>query len=222
MGSRMKFWHRNARSSNAGPRLSGKETVRARRFLSWGGLGAALLSVMFARWVWVLFAPAGAVMPPALPEASADAERLFGTAHQTATAAAVTLTSGNIKLIGVFANPVKGFAVVEIDGKQLGVALGAEVRPGVRLVETQPHYVVLEQGGVRSRLDLSAPAAGGFGPPTVPPSGDNGSVPPPAPPSGDSGTADALQQQLDAASGTIPAQQRELLQQQINVIREGK
>jgi hypothetical protein len=235
MGSRMKSWRRNAKSSNAGTRLPEKKPARTRRFLSWGSLGAALLGVMFARWVWVLFAPAGAVMPPALPEASEDAGRIFGTAHQTAATAAVAVTSGNIKLIGVFANPVKGFAVLQIDGKQRGVALGAEVRPGVRLVETHPHYVVLEQGGVRSRLELSAPAAGGFGPPTMPPSGDNGSGPPPAPasgdnapgqppepPAGDSATADALQHQLDAASATIPAQQMELLQKQINVIREGK
>ncbi|HKB58696.1 MAG TPA: type II secretion system protein N [Gallionellaceae bacterium] len=204
----MKFWPRNGKPSIAGTRPTGTEITRARRFFSWGGLGAALLGVMFARWVWVLFAPAGAVMPPALPEASEDAGRIFGTAHQAA-ASAVTFSSANIKLIGVFANPVKGFAVLQIDGKQLGVALGAEVRPGMRLVETHPNYVVLEQGGARSRLDLSAPAASSSGPPPVPPAGD-------------SGTADALQHQLDAASGTMPAEQMESLQHQINLLRGEK
>jgi hypothetical protein len=164
----MKFLPVIGKSSTAGMQPSGTELSRARRFFSWGGLGAALLGVMFARWTWLLFAPAGAVMPPALPEASDDAGRLFGTAHQTAAAAATALTFSNIKLIGVFANPVQGFAVVRIDGKQRSVPLGAEVSPGVRLVETHRYYVVLDQGGVRSRLDLSAasaPAVSGAGPP---------------------------------------------------------
>lgn len=131
--------------------------ARAVSLFSWNALIAALLGIMLARWAWLLFAPADAVMPPAAWEASDDAGRVFGTATESAAVATVAL--GNIKLIGVFANQTKGFAIMQVDGKQLGVAQGEDIKPGVRLVETHPDHVVLSQGGVESRVVLTgAPA----------------------------------------------------------------
>lgn len=193
--------------------------ARVRRIFSWGALGAALLGVVAARWTWLLFAPAGAAMPPVAWEPSDDGERLFGTAPESA--AAITLTAGDIKLVGVFANSTKGFAVMQIDDRQVGVALGHEVRPGVRLVETHSDYVVLDQGGVRERVILSgAPARaspnGSASPRAAPPA-----PPSPASPPQTARQAEALQHQLNAAGSAIPPQKREVLQQQIERLKGG-
>jgi hypothetical protein len=63
---------------------------------------------------------------------------------------------GNIKLIGVFAHATRGFAVLLVDGKQVGVGLGELATPGVRLVETNADHVMLERGGAKVRIDLPA------------------------------------------------------------------
>jgi hypothetical protein len=67
-----------------------------------------------------------------------------------------------IRPIGIFASRKNGFAVLMTESGQIGVGLGGEVVPGVRLVETQPGYVILERNGVKQQVDLSiAPAATG-------------------------------------------------------------
>jgi hypothetical protein len=82
------------------------------------------------------------------------AAELFG--HAAATDANTVAASSSYQLIGVFANPTAGFAVVLVDGKQVGVGLGGEVSPGMRLVETAATYVLLERGGVKQRVELQA------------------------------------------------------------------
>ena len=140
-------------------RPSGRLGGIARRLFSWQTLGAALLGIVLARWVWVLFAPESPAMPPASWEASGDAGRLFGTASVANAPAFAPM--GNIKLIGVFAHRTMGFAVMQVDEKQIGVAQGEEVKPGIRLAETYPDHVMLEQAGVRQRVDLSGASAPG-------------------------------------------------------------
>ncbi len=154
---RITLWPGEGMSSITAVPYAGVVMTRARSLLSWGGLAAALLGVMLARWTWLFLAPASAAMPPAAWEASADAGRVFGKAAVPAAAGAAAL--GDIKLIGVFANRTKGFAVMQVGGKQIGVAQGDDVKPGVRLVETHPDYVVLDQGGANQRVDLSGAAA---------------------------------------------------------------
>lgn len=210
-------------------RTSGKIGGVAQRFFSWRGLGAALLGVMLAKWTWVLLAPAGPAMPVAALEATGDAGRLFGTASVADAAAQASL--GNIKLIGVFAHRTRGFAVLQSDDKQIGVALGEEVKPGVRLVETRADHVVLEQGGVRQRVDITGAAASGgtspgtSGPAIAPPgnassasSADRapGLTAPAGAPVG--GQIDALQHQLDAAEN-MPPEQREAAKRQLERMR---
>jgi len=121
----------------------------------------------------------------------------------------------NIKLIGVFAHRTKGFAVMLVDEKQVGVALGEEVRPGIRLAETHADHVVLEQGGARRRVDMTGTAAptGVSGPP---PAGAAGSAP--ATPGGAQGQIDALQRQLNMA-GNLPPEQSEALKRQLENMR---
>jgi hypothetical protein len=122
----------------------------------WGGLLAALL---LAKHVWVLFAPAEHAVPTITVAAdSAQTEQLFGTVNTSTSSASLS----GIRPIGIFASKKNGFAVMMTETGQVGVGLGGQVAPGVRLVETYPDYVILERNGVRQRADLSkAPAATG-------------------------------------------------------------
>jgi hypothetical protein len=116
-----------------------------------------LLGILLAKWTWALLSPASAGVPATTVwKKNEDAERLFGVA--SASGAAATAPFGNMQLVGVFAHKTQGFAVLQVQGKQLGVGLGEEVMPGVRLVETQSTYVMLERAGVRQRLDMQAAA----------------------------------------------------------------
>lgn len=114
----------------------------------WGGLLAMLL---LAKHVWVLFAPAEHAVPGTTVTAqSAQAEQLFGTVSAGAAAAPLS----GIRPIGIFASSKNGFAVMQTETGQVGVGLGGQVVPGVRLVETHSDYVMLERNGVRQRADL--------------------------------------------------------------------
>jgi hypothetical protein len=130
----------------------------------WGGLLAALL---LAKHAWVLFAPAEHAVPGTVVAAdSAQTEQLFGTVNTSASSASLS----GIRPVGIFASKKNGFAVMMTETGQVGVGLGGQVAPGVRLVETYPDYVILERNGVRQRADLSkAPAAtNGITPATIP------------------------------------------------------
>lgn len=167
----------------------------------WGGLLAALL---LAKHTWVLFAPAERAVPAAATAAqSAQAEQLFGTISTSTSSASLS----GIRPIGIFASKSHGFAVMMTETGQIGVGLGGQVVPGVRLVETHPDYVILERNGVRQRADLSkAPAAAGGVAPAAPPAPMVRSMTPP--PAGG--------QLLDQLT---PEQQVILQQQQRDLIR---
>jgi len=203
------------------------------RFFSWQAVGAALLGIVLAKWTWALLAPASPAMPAAGWEGSGEAARLFGTAPvQEAPALA---SASNIKLIGVFAHRTQGFAVLQMDDKQIGVALGEEVKPGIRLVETYADHVVLEQGGASQRVDLSG-ASAPSGAAGAPPSGMAAAAYTPQAPGitapaasartlsatatapGHTGQMDALQQQLNGAAN-MPPERREMLQRQLDKMR---
>ena len=149
----------------------------ARLWMNWPLWGGLLAVLLLSKHVWVLFAPAEHAVPGTTVAAeSAQAEQLFGTVVTTAASASIS----GIRPIGIFASRLNGFAVMMTDTGQLGVGLGNEVAPGVRLVETQSDYVILERNGVKQRVDLSkAPAAtGGVTPVSDEPKVHGISVPP--------------------------------------------
>ena len=131
----------------------------ARLWMNWPLWGGLLAVLLLAKHVWVLFAPAENAVPgTTIAPQSAQAEQLFGTVATTTSAASMN----GIRPIGIFASRKNGFAVLMTESGQIGVGLGGEVVPGVRLVETQPGYVILERNGVKQQVDLSiAPAATG-------------------------------------------------------------
>ncbi len=89
-----------------------------------------------------------------------DAYGLFGGARRDAGGAAPS--PGSIKLLGIVAASGNrlGYAVLRLDGRQtLAVPQGAEVEPGLRLVEVQVDHVVLERSGGRESLAWPKKAA---------------------------------------------------------------
>jgi len=162
---------------------------------------------MLARWVWVFAAPADIAMPATTSWQKNDvSENLFGHAADADVIAAAS--AGNIKLIGVFAHKTAGFAVLLVDGKQLGVGMGETVAPGMRLVETHADYVVLERGGVKQRVDLPKPSASS-GITTVPAVNMAGTPP--------ASGQQALSKNTDLEN--IPPAQRAAMQQELDNFR---
>ncbi|TNC96036.1 MAG: hypothetical protein FD121_1219 [Gallionellaceae bacterium] len=133
------------------PYMSG--TLRA--FFSWNALAVIVCAILLARWTWIFIAPKDAALPTtAAWKKTSKANHLFGDVPLTGAASSGSL--GNIQLVGVFAHPTAGFAVLSIEGKQVGVGLGELVMPGTRLVETKTDHVLIERGGIRLRIDLPA------------------------------------------------------------------
>jgi len=198
--------------------LSGRKAFAApaRLWMNWPLWGGLLATLLLAKHAWVLFAPAEHAVPgTAIATQSAQAEQLFGTVS-TATASA---SLSGIRPIGIFASSKHGFAVMMTETGQIGVGLGGQVAPGVKLLETHANYVVLERNGVQQRVDLSqAPAAtGGVNP-----------VQNTAPPSFSAPSAPAIPQvrtdPIPAAAGQIleqlsPEQRNTVLKQQRELIR---
>lgn len=190
----------------------------------WQTAGAALLGIVLARWVWLLLSPAGAALPVANGNDFGEVSQLFGVTN-THDAQALSPAS-NIQLVGVFARKTNGFAILQVDGKQIGIAQGEEVRPGLRLAETHATYVLLEQGGETLRVDLqgatmpagtSAASPTGTAPGTAPLPA-HGSGPSTAPRPSAQGRIDALQQRLDATPNISP-KQRQMLEREIENMR---
>jgi len=121
----------------------------------WRLVAVVVFAALIAKWTWIFIAPKDAALPTTSAwKKTSDADQLFGAV--TATDAISTGSLGNIQLVGVFAHPTEGFAVLSIEGKQVGVSLGELVMAGARLVETKADYVLVERGSFKSRIDLAA------------------------------------------------------------------
>lgn len=116
-----------------------------------------VLAWQLAYWTWNFLAPpSGSAPSPGRsdPVDLAVAARLFG-----GTAASPSGSSSGLRLKGVVA-PTPGVAASAIfstgAARDISVFLGAEVRPGVTLVEVHPEYAVVSRAGVHERIDLEA------------------------------------------------------------------
>lgn len=180
-------------------------TAPARLWLNWPLWGGLLATLLLAKHAWVLFAPAEHAVPATTVTAqTTQAEQLFGVV----TAAASSASLNGIRPVGIFASSKHGFAVLMTEAGQVGVGVGGEVVPGVRLVETHPDYVILEHNGVRQRVDLSkAPAAVGG----ITPAGEAAPVRNDIPP--------VAKEPIPALDQLTPEQRTILLQEQQKMIR---
>ncbi len=134
----------------------------ARFWMNWPIWGGLLAMLLLAKHAWVVFAPSEHAVPSTTTATpSAQTEQLFGVVNTATSTASVS----GIRPIGIFASSTRGFAVMQTDTGQIGVGVGGQIAPGVRLVETHADYVILERDGARQRVDLSkAPAAAGAAP----------------------------------------------------------
>lgn len=149
---------------------AGNRRALASSHLLWRGLGAVVLGVMLARWSWVLFAP-HATATIVVPDrgVATEAAQLFGVVVAAPPPVEVVALP-NVQLIGVFAAGVgkPSFAVLRLDGKQVGVAVGENVAPGNKLLEVHADYVLLEHAGGQQRVNLEGGVAGAAGVGIVP------------------------------------------------------
>jgi len=170
-----------------------------RLWMNWPLWGGLLAMVLLAKHAWVLFAPAEQAIPATtIATESAQSGHIFGVADTMTSAASLN----GIRPIGIFAHGSKGFAVMMTESGQVGVGVGEQVAPGIRLVETHADHVILERNGIRQRADLGkAPAATGGITPVAPVRGMT------VPPAG----GRMLDQLTPEQQQILPQQQRDLI-----------
>lgn len=125
----------------------------------------ALLALILAHWGWTWFGPQSIFIAAPAPETDlarrAAESHLFGRAGAVPDAAPAGADLGDVRLLGVFAEPDgKGYALVRAGTRAaMLVAAGQDIASGLRVDSVRPDGVSLLQGGVRHELVLRAPAA---------------------------------------------------------------
>lgn len=140
---------------------------------------ALVLAVQLGRLVWIVVEPvdvppAAATRPQAGPvdySVFARFDAFFRTGGQSSLAEDTAAHSGQMRLFGVRSDGAGGgSAIIGLaDGRQLSVAVGETVEPGLILQSVGPDHVVLARGGSLSRLIFSDLPAGAAPPPPPPP-----------------------------------------------------
>lgn len=169
--------------------------------LFWRVLGIVVFAALIAKWTWIFIAPKDAALPTTIAwKKTSDADHLFGDVPAKDASSLSSL--GNVQLVGVFAHSTAGFAVLVVEGKQVGVGLGELVMPGARLVETKANYVLIERSGIKSRVDLSVSKL------------SSGNVNANSTPNNVAPTSEAL-----AQAAQLPPEQRAAMQQELEHFR---
>ena len=140
---------------------------------------AGLLALPAAAMLWMVVTPAGPFGAPssrssATPDVSvlARIDGFFRTGAPSSLAEATAANSGSLRLFGLRAGGAGGgSAIIGLsDGRQVSVAVGEEIEPGLRLESVASDHAVVARGASRTRLAFSeAPA--GAAPTPPPPSG---------------------------------------------------
>ncbi|MFN4295396.1 MAG: type II secretion system protein N [Brevundimonas sp.] len=140
---------------------------------------AGLLALPAAAVLWTFVTPAGpfGAPPPravGTPDISvlARTDGFFRTGAPSSLAEATAANSGSLRLFGVRSGGSgSGSAIIGLsDGRQVSVAAGEEIEPGLRLESVASDHVVVTRGASRTRLAFSEAPAGAASPPP-PPSG---------------------------------------------------
>jgi hypothetical protein len=154
-------------------------------------LALALLALVLAHWGWRWFGPAPVTIAPSVPQDEfvrrIGEAHLFGTRTMIAPTSEPTMTSGELRLLGVFAQQEgRGYALFRGARGALLAAAGSEVMPGVRLDAVRAGGVTLVENGIKREIALrgAAPAdkrpalaaAGGKSSTCAPPSGFVGQI----------------------------------------------
>ena len=115
-----------------------------------------LLCAVMAYWTWAWLAPDTAVITPeaAAPQRTDAAKQLFGGGAQNPLPA--TASGPVVRLTGVAAaGNGESYAVLQIDaGRAITVREGADIMPGMRLLQVMPSGIVIEHHGRRETIAL--------------------------------------------------------------------
>ncbi|MCS6627080.1 PDZ domain-containing protein [Roseibacterium beibuensis] len=140
---------------------------------------ALLLIVQLGRLVWIAVEPvdppaATAERPAARPVDYSVFQRFdafFRTGAQSSLAEDTAAGSSQMRLFGVRSDGAGGgSAIIGLpDGRQLSVAVGETIEPGLILQSVGPDHVVLARGNSVSRLIFSELPVGAAPPPPPPP-----------------------------------------------------
>ena len=125
----------------------------------------ALLALVLAHWGWRWFGPAPVVIPQSGPQGEfarrIGEAHLFGTRAPVAAASEPSAVSGELRLLGVFAQQDgRGYALFRDARGPLLAAAGTDIVPGVRVEAVWAGSVTLIEGGARREIVLrrAAPA----------------------------------------------------------------
>lgn len=139
----------------------------------------AALAVQAGRLVWLFVEPqpvavaAAAKAPVAAPDFSVFErfDAFFRTGAQSSLAEATAAGSSQMRLFGVRSDGAGGgSAIIGLaDGRQVSVAVGETVEPGLVLQSVGSDHVVLARGGSLSRLIFADAPVGAAAPPPSPP-----------------------------------------------------
>ena len=140
---------------------------------------ALALIVQLGRLVWVAVEP---VELPVVPAARAQAgpvdysvfqrfDAFFRTGAQSSLAGENAAGSSQMRLFGLRSDGAGGgSAIIGLaDGRQISVAVGETIEPGLVLQSVGPDHVVVARGGSLSRLIFGELPAGAATPPPPPP-----------------------------------------------------
>ncbi|MEI7679652.1 MAG: type II secretion system protein N [Betaproteobacteria bacterium] len=115
-----------------------------------------LLCAVMAYWTWAWLAPDTAVITPeaAAPQTTDAAKQLFGGSAQNPLPA--TASGPVVRLTGVAAaGSGESYAVLQIDaGRAITVREGADIMPGIRLLQVMPSGIAIERHGRRETIAL--------------------------------------------------------------------
>nr|WP_231379054.1 type II secretion system protein N [Brevundimonas sp. BAL450] len=138
---------------------------------------AGLLALPAAALLWMVVTPAGPFgAAPSRASATPDVSVLaridgfFRTGAPSSLAEATAANSGSLRLFGVRAGGAGGgSAIIGLsDGRQVSVAVGEEIEPGLRLESVASDHAVVARGASRTRLAFSEAPAGAAPPPPPP------------------------------------------------------
>jgi len=152
---------------------------------------ALILAVQLGRLVWIVAEPqvsavaaSSAAESPVKPVDYSVFQRFdafFRTGGQSSLAEASAAGSSQMRLFGLRSDGAGGgSAIIGLaDGRQVSVAVGEAVEPGLTLQAVGPDYATVSRGGSLSRL-IFADAPVGAAPPPPPPAGPQTVTPEPA------------------------------------------
>lgn len=169
MIGKVRSWSSAAREAAA---TLAQRPDRARLFIE--GLLVCLIVVQVILLVWRLAAPATEAADAPPPRADFGVlsrfDAFFRTGEVSSLAEVTAAGSEQFRLFGVRAGrPGGGSAIIGLpDGRQVSVAVGDEIEPGLRLTSVGPDHAVISRNGSPSRVTFGEVPVGAAAPPPPP------------------------------------------------------